>query len=59
MRPDQAAAIRARVLEERGYAEIAADFETTPDVIRARVSRGLRTMQGLLGNKLEDVLADA
>jgi RNA polymerase sigma factor (sigma-70 family) len=59
VRPDQAAAIRARVLEERGYAEIAADFDTTPDVIRARVSRGLRTMQGFLGNKVEDALADA
>ena len=59
VRPEQAAAIRARVLEERGYAEIAADFETTPDVIRARVSRGLRTMQGFLGSKVKDVLADA
>ncbi|MGH2942856.1 MAG: RNA polymerase sigma factor [Solirubrobacteraceae bacterium] len=59
VRPDQAAAIRARVLEERGYAEIAADFDTTPDVIRARVSRGLRTMQAFLGNKVEDGLADA
>jgi len=59
VRPDQAAAIRARVLEERGYAEIAADFDTTPDVIRARVSRGLKTMQGLLGNLVEDALADA
>jgi RNA polymerase sigma-70 factor (ECF subfamily) len=59
VRPDQAAAIRARVIEERGYAEIAADFDTTPDVIRARVSRGLKTMQGLLGNLVEDALADA
>jgi RNA polymerase sigma-70 factor (ECF subfamily) len=59
VRPDQAAAIRARVIEERGYAEIAADFDTTPDVIRARVSRGLKTMQGLLGNIVEDALADA
>jgi RNA polymerase sigma-70 factor (ECF subfamily) len=59
VRPEQAAAIRARVLEERGYAEIAADFQTTPDVIRARVSRGLRTMQALLGNHVEDALADA
>jgi DNA-directed RNA polymerase specialized sigma24 family protein len=47
------------VLEERDYAEIAADFETTPDVIRARVSRGLRTMQRFLGDKVLDVLADA
>jgi RNA polymerase sigma factor (sigma-70 family) len=48
--PDQAAAIRARILEERGYPEIAAEFQTTPDVIRARVSRGLRTMQRILGD---------
>jgi RNA polymerase sigma-70 factor (ECF subfamily) len=59
VRPDQAAAIRARVLEERDYAEIAAEFETTPDVIRARVSRGLKTMQRFLGDRVPDVLADA
>jgi len=59
VRPDQAAAIRARVLEEREYAEIAAEFETTPDVIRARVSRGLKTMQRYLGDRVPDALADA
>jgi RNA polymerase sigma factor (sigma-70 family) len=59
VRPEQAAAIRARVLEEREYAEIAAACETTPDVIRARVSRGLKTMQGLLGTEVAAALADA
>lgn len=59
VRPEQAAAIRARVLEERDYAEIAAEFETTPDVIRARVSRGLKTMQRFLGDRVPDALADA
>ncbi|MDX6678512.1 MAG: hypothetical protein QOE31_2564 [Solirubrobacteraceae bacterium] len=59
VRPDQAAAIRARVLEERDYNDIAADFQTTPDVIRARVSRGLKTMQRLLGDNVRDALADA
>lgn len=59
VRPDQAAAIRARVLEDREYADIAADFQTTPDVVRARVSRGLRTMQRLLGTTVDDVLNDA
>jgi RNA polymerase sigma-70 factor (ECF subfamily) len=59
VRPDQAAAIRARVLEERDYGDIAADFQTTPDVIRARVSRGLKTMQRLLGDNVRDVLADS
>ncbi len=58
VRPDQAAAIRARILEERGYAEIAAEFDTTPDVIRARVSRGLKTMQRFLGNNVAEGLAD-
>ena len=58
VRPDQAAAIRARVLEERDYGDIARDFETTPDVIRARVSRGLKTMQRLLGDNVRDALAD-
>ena len=58
VRPEQAAAIRARVLVERDYGEIAAEFETTPDVIRARVSRGLKTMQRLLGDNVRDVLAD-
>lgn len=58
VRPDQAAAIRARILEERGYAEIAAEFDTTPEVIRARVSRGLKTMQRFLGNTVAEELAD-
>jgi RNA polymerase sigma factor (sigma-70 family) len=58
VRPDQAAAINARILEERGYAEIAAEFDTTPEVIRARVSRGLKTMQRFLGNNVAEGLAD-
>jgi DNA-directed RNA polymerase specialized sigma24 family protein len=58
VRPDQAAAIRARVLEEREYSDIAAEFHTTPDVIRARVSRGLKTMQRFLGDSFPDALAD-
>jgi len=56
--PDQAAAITARVLHERDYADIASEFHTTPDVIRARVSRGLRTMQGLLGDAVRDRVLD-
>jgi RNA polymerase sigma-70 factor (ECF subfamily) len=58
VRPDQAAAIRARVIDERDYAEIAAEFGTTQDVVRARVSRGLKTMHGLLGDSLHDMLTD-
>ena len=57
--PAQAAAITARVLQERDYVGIANEFKTTPDVIRARVSRGLRTMQGLLGDTARDTVCDA
>jgi RNA polymerase sigma-70 factor (ECF subfamily) len=38
---DQRAAITARVIEERDYAEIAARTRTSEAVIRKRVSRGL------------------
>ncbi|MHB1567770.1 MAG: RNA polymerase sigma factor [Solirubrobacteraceae bacterium] len=34
-------AIRARIVEERGYAEIAAELSCSESVIRQRVSRGL------------------
>lgn len=57
--PDQAAAISARVLDEREYEEIAEEFRTTPDVVRARVSRGLKTLQGLLGEATRETLVDA
>lgn len=56
--PDQAAAITARVLQDRDYADIANEFRTSPDVIRARVSRGLRSMQGLLGATMRDTVLD-
>ncbi len=42
---DQAAAVRARVLDERGYPEIAAELQTSALVIRKRVSRGLATLK--------------
>jgi RNA polymerase sigma-70 factor (ECF subfamily) len=42
---EQADAIRARVLDERGYPEIAAELETSELVIRKRVSRGLATLR--------------
>src|ERR671916_661359 len=38
---DQRAAIEARVLDEREYAEIASSARTSASVIRQRVSRGL------------------
>lgn len=37
-------AVLARVVEERDYHEIAAEFEVAPTTIRARVSRGLRQL---------------
>lgn len=43
--PEQADAIRARVLDDRGYPEIAAELETSELVIRKRVSRGLATLR--------------
>jgi RNA polymerase sigma factor (sigma-70 family) len=42
---EQATAVRARVLEERDYGEIAAALQTSELVIRKRVSRGLATLR--------------
>jgi len=39
--PDQGAAIRARVFEEREYEEIARSLACSPSVVRQRVKRGL------------------
>lgn len=48
---DQRAAIRARVLDEREYTDIARELESSPQVIRQRVSRGLRTLRAQLGER--------
>jgi len=42
---EQRDAVRARVLEERSYEEIAAQLETSSLVIRKRVSRGLARLR--------------
>ena len=42
---EQREAIRARVLEERAYADIASQLRCSPQVVRQRVSRGLRTLR--------------
>jgi RNA polymerase sigma-70 factor (ECF subfamily) len=42
---DQFDAVRARVLEERDYEEIARELECSPAVIRKRVSRGIATLR--------------
>jgi RNA polymerase sigma-70 factor (ECF subfamily) len=45
---DQRAALLARVVDERSYEEIAAEVDTSPSVIRKRVSRGLTALRGRL-----------
>jgi RNA polymerase sigma-70 factor (ECF subfamily) len=51
--PEQRAAVEARVVEERDYAEIATAADTSETVIRQRVSRGLsRLRSGLKGGAL-------
>jgi RNA polymerase sigma factor (sigma-70 family) len=42
---DQQEAIRAHVLCERDYAELARELQCSPSVLRQRVSRGLRTLR--------------
>jgi RNA polymerase sigma-70 factor (ECF subfamily) len=49
LRPDQRDAIRAHVLDERSYAEIAADEHVSEAVVRKRVSRGLATVRQRMG----------
>ena len=45
---DQREAVRARVLDERPYEEIAAELECSSSVVRQRVSRGVRTIRAKL-----------
>jgi len=48
---DQREAVLARVVDEREYAEIARDLQTSEAVVRQRVSRGLSGLRArLLGN---------
>lgn len=49
--PDQSYAVRQRILRERSYAELAAELEQSEQVIRARVSRGLRAIAARLGDR--------
>jgi RNA polymerase sigma-70 factor (ECF subfamily) len=42
-------AVRARVIEEREYHEIAVELHCSEAVVRQRVSRGLRTLRARLG----------
>jgi RNA polymerase sigma-70 factor (ECF subfamily) len=44
---EQAEAVRARVLDQRSYKDIAASVKTSEAVVRKRVSRGLLALRGL------------
>lgn len=57
LKPEYRDAIRARFVEQRDYSEIAAAFGTSEDVIRARVSRGLKRLRVSLSARRE-VLID-
>jgi RNA polymerase sigma-70 factor (ECF subfamily) len=48
--PDQRDAIKGHHVEDRGYAEIAAELRCSESVIRKRVSRGLAVLQTQLRN---------
>ena len=48
---DQQDAVRARVIDERDYADIAKDMRCSEAVVRKRVSRGLGTLRGRLEEK--------
>ena len=47
--PDQQQAVRAHVMEGRGYGEIAASLNTSETVVRKRVSRGLAAVRERMG----------
>jgi len=42
---DQREAVRAHILDERSYTEIARELHCSPGVVRKRVSRGVRAMR--------------
>jgi RNA polymerase sigma-70 factor (ECF subfamily) len=48
---DERAAVRARVLDEQSYEEIAGRLECSPAVVRKRVSRGLARLRNHLGEE--------
>lgn len=53
---DQAYVVAAHVVDARPYADLAGELEVSEQVVRARVSRGLRAMSEMLGDpRLEDL----
>lgn len=49
--PAQATAVRAHVIDERAYGEIAGELHTSEAVVRKRVSRGLATARRRIGRQ--------
>jgi RNA polymerase sigma-70 factor (ECF subfamily) len=47
--PEQRDAVLARVVDERDYADMAADLDVSESVVRQRVSRGLSALRARLG----------
>jgi RNA polymerase sigma-70 factor, ECF subfamily len=47
--PDQARALRARILDEADYPEIAGELRCSEAVVRKRVSRALKTLREAIG----------
>jgi RNA polymerase sigma-70 factor (ECF subfamily) len=45
---DQAVAVRARIIDEEGHADIASRLRCSQSVVRQRVSRGLGTLRTLV-----------
>jgi RNA polymerase sigma-70 factor (ECF subfamily) len=45
---EQLEALRARILDEQDYAEIASDLRCSEAVVRKRVSRALQTLRGAM-----------
>jgi RNA polymerase sigma factor (sigma-70 family) len=50
--PDQRDAVAGHVVEERGYAELAASLHSSEAVVRQRVSRGLGRLRQRIGGRL-------
>jgi RNA polymerase sigma factor (sigma-70 family) len=48
---EQREAVRARILEERSYPDIAGELKTSELVVRKRVSRGLSSLRAEMGNQ--------
>jgi RNA polymerase sigma factor (sigma-70 family) len=51
LRPDQRDAIRAHVIEERSYGEVAERQHVSEAVVRKRVSRGLSAVRNRMGGR--------